>query len=70
MSLSIVKRTRRSLVKVLAVAALLGTAMTTAAQAQDGEKFKVGVITFLSGGAAESFGVPAWRHDDRAHCCR
>ena len=60
MSLSIVKRTRRSLVKVLAVAALLGTAMTTAAQAQDGEKFKVGVITFLSGGAAESFGVPAW----------
>ena len=60
MSLSIVKRTRRSLVKIMAAAALFGTAMTTAAQAQDGEKFKIGVITFLSGGAAESFGVPAW----------
>ena len=60
MSLSIVKRARRSLVKIQAAAALLGTAMTPAAQAQDGEKFKIGVITFLSGGAAESFGVPAW----------
>jgi branched-chain amino acid transport system substrate-binding protein len=60
MSLSIVKRTKRSFFKMLAAGALVGTAMTTAAQAQDGEKFKVGVITFLSGGAAESFGVPAW----------
>ncbi|MEM8837596.1 MAG: ABC transporter substrate-binding protein, partial [Pseudomonadota bacterium] len=24
------------------------------------DTFKVGVVTFLSGGAAESFGVPAW----------
>ena len=30
------------------------------AHAQDSEKFSIGVITFLSGGAAESFGVPAW----------
>ncbi|NNE24431.1 MAG: ABC transporter substrate-binding protein, partial [Rhizobiales bacterium] len=29
-------------------------------QAAAEEKFKVGVVTFLSGGAAESFGVPAW----------
>ncbi len=45
-----------------AKAGLLATVMafgiSGAAGAQ--ETFKVGVVTFLSGGAAESFGVPAW----------
>lgn len=27
---------------------------------QEGETFKIGVVTFLSGQAAQSFGVPAW----------
>jgi branched-chain amino acid transport system substrate-binding protein len=35
----------------------LAAGLATSAQA---ETFKVGVVTFLSGGAAESFGVPAW----------
>ena len=43
---------------LLAAAALLGIAGLGAAKAE--ETFKVGVVTFLSGGAAESFGVPAW----------
>src|SRR5690606_11606458 len=30
------------------------------AAAQEGETFKIGVVTFLSGQAAQSFGVPAW----------
>ena len=37
--------------------ATLALGMGGAAQA---ETFKVGIVTFLSGGAAESFGVPAW----------
>ena len=40
-------------------AAALAAALTaTPVSAQD--TFKIGVVTFLSGGAAESFGVPAW----------
>jgi branched-chain amino acid transport system substrate-binding protein len=35
-----------------------GLVVATAAQAQ--QTFKVGIVTFLSGQAAESFGVPAW----------
>lgn len=35
----------------------MSASMTISAQA---EEFKVGIVTFLSGGAAESFGVPAW----------
>lgn len=35
----------------------ISASLATAAQA---EEFKVGIVTFLSGGAAESFGVPAW----------
>ena len=31
----------------------------TAAHAEE-DSFKIGIVTFLSGGAAESFGVPAW----------
>lgn len=41
-------------------AGLLSVAVVNPAHAQDSEKFSIGVITFLSGGAAESFGVPAW----------
>jgi len=43
---------------LLATAAALGVASGGTVNAQ--ETFKVGVVTFLSGGAAESFGVPAW----------
>lgn len=40
---------------VAATALALGLSATAHA-----ETFKVGIVTFLSGGAAESFGVPAW----------
>ncbi len=43
---------------LLAAAAMLGIAGIGAVKAED--SFKIGVVTFLSGGAAESFGVPAW----------
>ena len=48
----------KSASNLLAVAAVLGIAGLGTAKAE--ETFKVGVVTFLSGGAAESFGVPAW----------
>ena len=44
--------------RLLAAVALLA-GLSVPAAAQDGT-FKIGVITFLSGQAAESFGVPAW----------
>lgn len=44
---------------VSALAALGLAAGTLPAQAAD-DTFKIGVVTFLSGQAAESFGVPAW----------
>ena len=40
-------------------AAALG-ALTASAAAQDEKVFKLGVVAFLSGPAAESFGKPAW----------
>ena len=40
-------------------AAALG-ALTAGAAAQDEKVFKLGVVAFLSGPAAESFGKPAW----------
>ncbi len=43
---------------LIAAAAMLGIAGIGASKAED--TFKIGVVTFLSGGAAESFGVPAW----------
>ena len=43
---------------VLAAAVIMGLSSAGAAYGQ--ETFKIGVVTFLSGGAAESFGVPAW----------
>ena len=46
---------RRPLLRCLALAAALCAA--GAAQAQ--ETFKVGIVSFLSGQAAESFGIPA-----------
>ncbi len=45
--------------RLLAAAAVLG-AWTAGAAAQDEKVFKLGVVTFLSGQAAESFGKPAW----------
>jgi branched-chain amino acid transport system substrate-binding protein len=48
----------RSGLKMAAIAALCATgALWTQAQAQ--ETFKVGIVSFLSGQAAESFGIPA-----------
>ncbi len=47
--------------KALAASLLAaGLSAGAPALAADGETFKIGVITFLSGQAAESFGVPAW----------
>ena len=45
------------LAAALAAAVAIGAAP---AVAQEGETFKIGVVTFLSGQAAQSFGVPAW----------
>src|SRR5271167_3912130 len=45
--------------RVLMIAALLG-ASTAGGAAQDGKVFKLGLVAFLSGPAAESFGKPAW----------
>lgn len=43
------------------IAALLaGAALAFGGAAQAQETFKVGIVTFLSGQAAQSFGVPAW----------
>ncbi len=43
-----------------AIAAAMTAGVFGAGIAKAEETFKVGVVTFLSGGAAESFGVPAW----------
>jgi len=43
----------------LMAGAALGALMAAPAAAQD-DTYKIGVVTFLSGQAAESFGVPAW----------
>lgn len=52
---------RKKVSKAIAACSLLAVgAAPFQAHAQDDEKFSIGVITFLSGGAAESFGVPAW----------
>ncbi len=59
MELSTSRVTSKKLIRNLA-ACILTVAASHHAYAQDGEKFSVGVVTFLSGGAAESFGVPAW----------
>ena len=45
--------------RLLLTAAVLG-ACTVVAAAQDDKVFKLGVVAFLSGPAAESFGKPAW----------
>jgi branched-chain amino acid transport system substrate-binding protein len=50
------KLLRSALVAALACAALLRPATTPA---QDAQKFRIGVVTFLSGAAAGPFGVPA-----------
>ncbi len=50
---------RGSTIRLLAAAAVVG-ACTAGAAAQDDKVFKLGVVAFLSGPAAESFGKPAW----------
>lgn len=49
---------RRAFSGLVAGAALAGAVVSGPAGAQ--ETYKIGVVTFLSGQAAESFGVPAW----------
>jgi len=44
----------------LVVGALAFAVASSVAQADEDDTFKIGIVTFLSGGAAESFGVPAW----------
>jgi ABC-type sugar transport system substrate-binding protein len=46
--------------KLAASALALAASIGMAEQAAAAEKFRVGIVTFLSGQAAESFGVPAW----------
>ncbi|MEH6405424.1 MAG: ABC transporter substrate-binding protein [Sneathiella sp.] len=46
--------------KAAVAAMMLAAGALAVAPASAEETFKVGVVTFLSGGAAESFGVPAW----------
>ncbi|MFW5679299.1 MAG: ABC transporter substrate-binding protein [Pseudomonadota bacterium] len=45
----------------LVATAMVGAFALGGAEAKAQETFKVGIVTFLSGQAAESFGVPAWR---------
>ncbi len=49
---------KKTATKFAAAVAITGAIGVGAAAAQ--ETFKVGIVTFLSGGAAESFGIPAW----------
>jgi len=58
MDFSILNSTRQA--TRLSACAFFAASMSFQANAQDNDKFSIGVITFLSGGAAESFGVPAW----------
>lgn len=60
MNLTTLKNVGKTKTGRLAAGALLLATMPFQANAQDDGNFKIGVITFLSGGAAESFGVPAW----------
>ena len=50
---------RCGLERSLAALAVLMVAYVGAAHAQDAAKLKIGIVTFLSGGAAGPFGVPA-----------
>ncbi len=50
---------RSRLARLAAVAATLALAAPAATRAQEPQKFRIGVVTFLSGAAAGPFGVPA-----------
>lgn len=43
-----------------AVAGVLAAGVLAAPASADDDSFKIGIVTFLSGQAAQSFGVPAW----------
>ena len=53
-------KARLKLAGLLVATSVVAAGLPMQAAAQEDETFKIGVITFLSGGAAESFGVPAW----------
>jgi branched-chain amino acid transport system substrate-binding protein len=46
--------------RVITAGAMLAAGLFAGDAAQAQQTFKVGIVTFLSGPAAESFGVPAW----------
>ena len=46
-------------IPTFAVAISLGAGVKTSATAADNGKFRIGIVTFLSGAAAGPFGVPA-----------
>ncbi len=54
-----VRRTTAGRFAAVLAAGVAALGLAGPVQAQD-DTFKVGIVTFLSGGAAESFGVPAW----------
>ncbi len=51
---------RRAALAAAAGMTAVGALAGAPAFAQDDQTFKIGVVTFLSGQAAQSFGVPAW----------
>lgn len=53
------KQSRRSHSRAIAIAAVLLVSTLTTASAAENGKFRIGVVTFLSGAAAGPFGVPA-----------
>jgi branched-chain amino acid transport system substrate-binding protein len=51
--------TQRALSKLSTIAAAMLLTLGAAASANDTDEFKIGIVSFLSGQAADSFGVPA-----------
>lgn len=54
-----VQRPRHAGIAVAAISLAVSAAFAPAAQAAENGKFRIGIVTFLSGGAAGPFGVPA-----------
>ena len=51
--------TKRALSKLSTIAAAMLLTLGTAVTANAADEFKIGIVSFLSGQAADSFGVPA-----------
>ncbi|HLJ65693.1 MAG TPA: ABC transporter substrate-binding protein, partial [Stellaceae bacterium] len=47
--------------KMITAAAVAAMMLTPGMASAEEGSFKLGIVTFLSGPAAESFGVPAWK---------